>query len=203
MQIYAACLAAYNNGRLHGAWIDASSDTDEMQNAINAMLRASPCPNVSVTCPECEGNGKPYGFGESVCEVCKGSGNVPSSEEWAIHDYDDFPNMGEHPGLEAIAQYVAMVEDNDHIEPDDMRAIMADFQTVEECAEALRDNFSGIYGSFRDYADECADEMIAAHGAKEDSVLARYFDYEAFARDLAYDMRVIDCPSGVAVFWPH
>lgn len=26
MRFYAACLASYNNGVLHGRWIDASSD---------------------------------------------------------------------------------------------------------------------------------------------------------------------------------
>jgi Antirestriction protein (ArdA) len=28
-RIYVACLAAYNNGRLHGEWIDADQPADE------------------------------------------------------------------------------------------------------------------------------------------------------------------------------
>lgn len=44
MRIYVACLAAYNNGKLHGAWIDAS-DADDMQEATNTMLAASPEPD--------------------------------------------------------------------------------------------------------------------------------------------------------------
>lgn len=41
-RIYAACLAAYNNGYLHGAWIDADQDAWAIYDGIAAMLRASP-----------------------------------------------------------------------------------------------------------------------------------------------------------------
>ena len=43
-RIYAACLAAYNNGHLHGAWIDANQEADEIQEEIQQMLAASPIP---------------------------------------------------------------------------------------------------------------------------------------------------------------
>ncbi len=41
-RIYVACLAAYNNGKLHGAWIDADQDADAIREDIAAMLKASP-----------------------------------------------------------------------------------------------------------------------------------------------------------------
>lgn len=41
-RIYVACLAAYNNGYLHGAWIDADQDADEIRAEIAAMLTRSP-----------------------------------------------------------------------------------------------------------------------------------------------------------------
>tara|TARA_R110002051_G_scaffold165688_2_gene236562 strand:- start:28558 stop:29076 length:519 start_codon:yes stop_codon:yes gene_type:complete len=44
-RIYVACLAAYNNGHLHGSWIDATQDTSAIRDQINAMLSASPIPN--------------------------------------------------------------------------------------------------------------------------------------------------------------
>ena len=44
-RIYVACLASYNSGILHGAWFDASSDVDEMQSAIDAVLKSSPVPD--------------------------------------------------------------------------------------------------------------------------------------------------------------
>ncbi|MAW82431.1 MAG: antirestriction protein [Parvularcula sp.] len=43
-RIYVACLAAYNNGRLHGAWIECS-DAGDVREAVAAMLAASPEPN--------------------------------------------------------------------------------------------------------------------------------------------------------------
>ena len=41
-RIYVACLAAYNAGTLHGAWIDAARDVWEIWDAIRAMLASSP-----------------------------------------------------------------------------------------------------------------------------------------------------------------
>ncbi|MDB5584497.1 MAG: antirestriction protein [Bradyrhizobium sp.] len=41
-RIYVACLAAYNNGFLHGAWIDAARDVWEIWQDIRDMLAASP-----------------------------------------------------------------------------------------------------------------------------------------------------------------
>jgi len=43
--IYVACLASYNNGILHGRWIDATQDADGICEGIAAMLAASPMPN--------------------------------------------------------------------------------------------------------------------------------------------------------------
>lgn len=42
IRIYVACLAAYNNGILHGCWIDAEQEPEEIRSGINAMLKASP-----------------------------------------------------------------------------------------------------------------------------------------------------------------
>lgn len=41
-RIYVACLAAYNNGYLHGVWIDADQGVDEIRDEIAAMLARSP-----------------------------------------------------------------------------------------------------------------------------------------------------------------
>jgi antirestriction protein len=41
-RIYVACLAAYNNGRLHGGWIEVEDDADAVREAVAAMLKASP-----------------------------------------------------------------------------------------------------------------------------------------------------------------
>jgi antirestriction protein len=45
VKIYVADLAAYNSGHLHGVWIDATLDVEDMQSQVNAMLAASPVAN--------------------------------------------------------------------------------------------------------------------------------------------------------------
>lgn len=44
-KIYAACLAAYNHGYLHGEWIYADQAPEYLQAEIDDMLEASPMPN--------------------------------------------------------------------------------------------------------------------------------------------------------------
>lgn len=41
-RIYVACLAAYNSGYLHGAWIDAAQEPWGIYDAVRVMLAASP-----------------------------------------------------------------------------------------------------------------------------------------------------------------
>lgn len=41
-QIYVACLAAYNNGKLHGTWIDCNQDAEAIWEEIHEMLANSP-----------------------------------------------------------------------------------------------------------------------------------------------------------------
>ena len=43
-RIYVACLAAYNAGLLHGEWIDADQDKEDIMEEIQTMLKASPEP---------------------------------------------------------------------------------------------------------------------------------------------------------------
>lgn len=40
--IYVACLAAYNNGYLHGKWLDANQDADALYAEIKNILSSSP-----------------------------------------------------------------------------------------------------------------------------------------------------------------
>jgi antirestriction protein len=40
--VYVASLADYNAGRLHGAWIDAAQDVEQLEQEVEAMLAASP-----------------------------------------------------------------------------------------------------------------------------------------------------------------
>lgn len=166
MQIYICCLAAYNSGILHGAWIVASADIEELQMQIDAMLKRSPMPN---------------------------------AEEWAVHDYDGVPNMGEHPALEDICGYIELVNST-HLPQDCLNAIIENVHGDLDQARKDLERVIGEFDDFRDYADECADEMIAcAESGSGSEFLANYFDYDRFARDLRHDCTILDVNKGVLV----
>ena len=72
-RIYVACLAAYNNGFLHGRWIDATTP-DEIMQQVRAMLAASPIPQAEEwAIHDYEGfegaNISEYASFETVCEL--------------------------------------------------------------------------------------------------------------------------------------
>lgn len=77
-RIWVGSLADYNNGILHGAWIDAAQDEVDLQAAVLAVL---------VTSPWTARTGEP-------------------AEDWAIHDYDGFGplRIDEHENLNWISR---------------------------------------------------------------------------------------------------
>jgi antirestriction protein len=184
LRFYAACLASYNAGILHGTWIDASTDTDEMQEAINEMLRASPCPNVTV-----EHKGK----------------QVPSAEEWAAHDYDGAWNLGEYPGLDKIASYVEFIEAADEAGiPHDVAAKVLDnfgADYLDDAKTAISDNFAGAFDSLEDWAEELENDLGELSNVPER--LRGYIDFAAIGRDarLGGDIFDIEHDGRLYVFW--
>jgi antirestriction protein len=83
-RIYAACLCAYNNSRLHGEWIDCDRDSDEIMADIKAMLSRSPMNKI---------------------EVC---------EEWAIHDYEGFHgiSISEHESIDRVVELAQKLKEH-------------------------------------------------------------------------------------------
>ncbi len=64
--------------------------------------------------------------------------------------------------------------------------------------DAFEDAFVDAFTDFREYSDRLADETLLLDSSDE---VRRYFDYEAFARDLTMDHIVEALPDGdVAVF---
>ncbi len=72
-RIYVACLAAYNNGKLHGRWIEADQRVEFIQTKIAAMLASSPIPNAEEhAIHDCEGfEGVEIGEYTSINAVCQ------------------------------------------------------------------------------------------------------------------------------------
>lgn len=191
-RVYVACLASYNAGTLHGEWIDCD-DVSTMQDDINAMLRASPFPNVTVECTDCVGRGeRVIGHNSETgatrmgtCDTCNGTGRVPSAEEYAIHDYDGFPSaitqsLGEYPSLDSVVLHARMLDEHGLGWGAYVGHVGADYATEE----GFQDCYHGEWDSERAYAEDYVDSCGLV---PDDSLAARYFDYDAFARDLFMD----------------
>lgn len=145
-RIYVACLAAYNAGKLHGAWIDCDQDADDIQSEIAEMLRESPEPNVTVEHPD---------TGEQV----------PSAEEWAIHDYEGFGEwkLGENESIESIAAYAAILADLDDSEAEAFQAWIdnqgsSNYDIDESSVDEFRENYQGCHNDLADYAQQWCED---------------------------------------------
>jgi antirestriction protein len=149
LRIYVACLAAYNNGSLHGAWIEASSDVEEMQGQVSEMLARSP---------------------------------VPEAEEYAIHDYELPVNIGEYAGLQAVADIAEFMEEahDDDVAKAALGVTCGDVKDARDLLEEYCGHFDTLRELGENYADDCLE--IPDH-------VQPYFDYEAYGRDLSYDMQ--------------
>lgn len=192
-RIYVACLASYNAGTLHGEWIDADQDADVIHEEIQTILRRSPHPNVMVDCPECE-NCESEG-----CSECGGKGQVPSAEEWAIHDYEGFGDikLGEGESIERVAEIAELLAEHGLAFAAYVDHVGADFGDEQ----GFQDAYCGEWDTEVAYAENLFDECYA-HEIPEN--LRYYIDYEAFSRDLFMsDNYSVDNPSGGVFVFRH
>ena len=119
----------------------------------------------------------------------------PIAEEWAIHDYDNFPNMGEYPSIETIvAMADVLAEVNENALGDAFTAWIDDSSYNAEHPERFQNCYMGEYDSEEDYARGYVESTGMLDGVNE--TLANYFDYESFARDLFFDLTSIQAPGG-------
>jgi antirestriction protein len=184
-RIYVADLGAYNNGILHGCWIDADQDADDIGTEITAMLRDSPCPNVEVKCNACEGTGRRKSERtkrSTKCAQCKGGGQVPSGEEFAIHDSEGFEDMeiGAGTSIEEIALHGPMIAKHDGAWCAYVGLVGSSHATEEDFDE----RYEGEYKSAAAYAEErVADQGIL----RSLGDVANYIDWERYASDMESD----------------
>jgi len=116
---------------------------------------------------------------DQINDIIKNS-PVEDAEEWAIHDYDNFPNLGEYPGIDAIIKVQKAIEEHG------IYLVNAFFEVgTFDNLDEMQDRFYGEYKTFQIFAYEFAHETIPE--LNENTTLARYFDYDAFERDLSYD----------------
>lgn len=170
MKVWIGCLLCQNSGKLVGEWFNAI-DADEV----------------------------------TLADVHRGAGGSRAGcEELWCFDVDDMPVHHEMSPAEA-AEWGRVVEDVDeHLRP----ALLAWVRSGDYLAEgtgelpstsAFEERFAGEWGSFREYAENLAEDVGLLRDVTEE--VGRYFDWEAWTRDLAFDYTVEDAPgSGVFVF---
>lgn len=228
LRIYVACLASYNAGKLHGRWINASTDVAEMQEEVAGMLRDSPCPNIlkrDHECLECGhkwsaqvgyAGATPNLSGEATmqCSECdsKNTTSSPqysSAEEFAIHDYDGhWPSFGEHASLQTIADFAALVElaESRGIDADVVTDVVDHYGAsyLDEAREAITDRYFGHYDSEEAYAEETCAEGYDLD--KLPDFIRHHIDFAGIARDfrLSGDVFFIEAKTGgIHVFNNH
>lgn len=207
MRIYVACLASYNNGRLHGAWLDLDDyvDAEDLSKAVKEqVLITSPYPNVMVECPECEGVeevmvvrhgcddaevrrlGLPSITTWHRCSHCHGTGEVPSAEEWAIHDHEGFPegSVGEYTSFDKLYEIRERIAEAEEEFGDDGQEILEAFEhcfgTNDTPISTIRGAYRGKYDSGAEMEQEFA---IETGQIKDDSHFFHYIDWERVWKD--------------------
>lgn len=146
-RIYVASLTDYNNGVLHGAWIDADQDADDIYEEIQEMLAESP-------------TAKKYS---------------EPAEEWAIHDYEGFPDLHEYKSIELVATYGQALEEYG----DAMRAFLSIYEGDPDCLlSSFQDRYYGEFDSHEDFVLHYLEESGRWDEIPEWAQF--YFDYEAF-----------------------
>jgi antirestriction protein len=117
------------------------------------------------TASELDENGQPHG-------------------DWAIHDYEAPFRIGEYENLDKLNEW-AEVLDGCNEDTDVIRAILENFYNVEEGFAVLE---NGSYTVYHDCStmEDVAYEVVEAGGLLDgvSEEIKRYFDYEAYGRDL-------------------
>lgn len=137
---------------------------------------------------------------EEIAEMLAEKGH----EEYAIHDYSNFPGtgeLGEYPNLETVIEVAHAVYDHGY----GVVSAYLSYFMIDELSQ-LEERFRGIHESLEDYAREYIDGTVDL--GRSMGLLASYFDYAAYGRDLDLggDIVALDMPGSggqVAVFCPY
>ena len=106
------------------------------------------------------------------------------SEEWAVHDYEGFGeiSLSEWPDISRVSKIASLIED--HGDAFSLWYSNQDAQNLE--TEELEEKFSEQWQGAHDSKVAFADYLLDSTGqlAEMPEFARRYFDFEAYARDL-------------------
>ena len=161
---WVGCLGCYNDGRLNGSWVEG----------VNAG-------DISLAVKVKVGNPAIYGEGCLVCVTC-------GSDEFNVFDHEGYEGLirGECSPVEA--QEKAELIESAGDEWPMFRAYLSNCGSGD--LNEARDAFIGEFDSWTEVADQLVDDCGLLSDAP--ALLVRYFDYEAYGRDLSYDGFEVD-----------
>jgi antirestriction protein len=174
-QIWVGSLADYNNGDLHGQWLDATRDPDEIHADIQAMLADGPAAK---------------------------RGEAP--EEWGIFDYEGFDSLrlGEYERIEDVARLAAGIAEHGPAFAAWVEAIGPEQATSEGFTEAYCGHFDSAADYAEQLVDDVEGDNVLEHVPEW---LQPYveIDYEALGSDLELGGDIFTVPAedgGVYVY---
>jgi len=140
----------------------------------------------------------PDSIWDEIKKVLKKS-PVKREEEWAVHDYEDFPNMGEYPDVEDMASVAEALDDF----PAAAVAHALDYEDASWVKEYLEEHFAGQWSDKEDWAYNWLEDQGVLRDAPDE--LKRYFDYASYARDMFMsDMTSVpDGEGGIFAFYNY
>lgn len=132
-RIYVACLAAYNNGFLHGSWINVNLGLEHVEESIKEILASSP---VAEECEEWEIHDH-EGFGNFDVDSCHNLEKLCEFVEF-LEEYKNFPEdvisqLVQDFNLDGAREYL-----EDHF--------IGEFDSVTDLAYQLVDDFCLLEG---------------------------------------------------------
>lgn len=110
-----------------------------------------------------------------------------NADEIAIHDYDDFPDMGEYPDHGELYKFIHAVTDS-YIDNEILFKYMENQHDYSiDLIDEAENTYIRKYDHFNDFANQCADDDILNKVNKDaQQFVFSNFDYESYARDLKH-----------------
>ena len=178
IKLYLANLGKYNEGILKGEWVELPLSETELEEVMV---------NIGVAHYDKEGNFVPY-----VIETDE-NGYEYVYEEYAIHDYETDLNISisEYSSLNDLNTVAEIVED---FELDQVNALLDG--GVIDMKDLLEGNINEIIQNYgfieleptmneeQEVGYAYVDEICGGPECLSKEILERYFDYEAFGRDI-------------------
>ena len=163
IKVFLTNLGKYNEGELLGEWVELPVSQEELTKVFD---RIQICHDKVDYSDEC---GNPY-------------------EEYFITDYEtdiEGVEVGEYSNLNELNEIAEQLDELEEDAQEAIQAMLLDGHTFNEALEKASNGDYIIYYDCDDMIDvaiEIVKECRYLNGVSE--TVARYFDYEAFARDL-------------------